>query len=243
MLFKSRADKLFDQGVVFLNQANYPEAIKLFSQVIDVSSGSETKFGAYINRGMAYSIVADRTLYDNFPIGDEDREKIDEYCNLAIKDFSNAIYTMTLYYPPITTENKTDLADIYRKRAMTYLTLANFKEAIDDINKAIEFEPKNPLFHFVCGYLYAEFIGDASTGLDKYSKSITLSPSAETYLFRAWANFDLGKLDRAKEDFRSAIKLNPEYKSAKRVIPVTIETDYVLMFDKTLKWANFIESL
>jgi len=232
MFFQNHSDKLFKQGLEFLNREQYPEAIKVFSEDI-VKGVTKDNVGSCTNRGFAYFCMAYDILFGD-PQGKD--EQINEYLRCAVEDLTNAIHVF-----PLWTESGEDLADVYFKRANTHFFLHKPKEAIYDYKEAIKLQGKNPEYYWRCGFVYAEYIGDSSLGIENYSKAIAIFPSAEVYLYRAWANFDLENTKRAKDDFQSAIRLDPNTRNNKRVFPIV--ADWETSFNKMVEWEEFKQTL
>ncbi|MCK6568523.1 MAG: hypothetical protein L6Q45_12640 [Anaerolineales bacterium] len=236
-MFQSRSDKLFNQGVELLNRGQYPEAIRIFSEDITANGVSPKNVGSCTNRGFAYFCMAYDMLFSDSR-GLE--EQITEYLNHAINDLSEAIHTFT-FRTERSGEAINDWADAHFKRANANFFLHKPKEAIDDYSEAIKLQGKNPEYYMRRGFVYAEYIGDASSGVENYSKAIAISPTAEVYLYRAWANLDLKNPQKAKDDFHSAIRLDSNAKNGRRVFPIV--ADYQVAFDKMIEWEEFKQSL
>jgi tetratricopeptide (TPR) repeat protein len=237
MLFQNRSNKLFNQGMELLNRGQYPEAIKFFSEDISANGVSPKNIGSCINRGFAYFCMAyDMSFSDSRGLD----EQINKYLNQAVNDFSEAIHTFT-FRTERTGEAINDWADTHFKRANANFFLHKPNEAIDDYSEAIKLQGKNPEYYMRRGFVYTEYIGDASAGLENYSKAIALSPTADMYLYRAWANLDLENTQKTKDDFHSAIRLDPNAKNGRRVFPIV--ANYTTAFDKMIEWEEFKQSL
>ena len=53
--------------------------------------------------------------------------------------------------------------------------------------------------------------GNVERAIDRYSKSITLFPSAEAYTYRGWAYRFLNRIDDAIRECKRAIEIDPSY--------------------------------
>jgi len=97
--------------------------------------------------------------------------------------------------------NEKDNAEIFNNRGDTYQQLKNFKSALDDFNKAIEFEPFYASFRFNRAYLLQE-IGKFKEAIEDYDLVIKLEP--ENFIAitnRGEAHLALGDKDKALKDF------------------------------------------
>jgi tetratricopeptide (TPR) repeat protein len=227
-MFQSRSDKLFEQGMNYMNQENYLEAIKLFSQVIEID-GSAGSAGAHINRGIAYG-----TLAKGASLGSDLWE---DFFKNSIDDLTKAINIFQ-----VKKSDKNALANVYFKRANTYLFSYKYEEAIDDLNEAIKLIGNNPAYYINRGFIYCERLRNASAGLKDFSKALEISETSIGYIFRSWANFDLGNTNKAKDDFYSALRLDPNARNSIRYLPPN-DLDVEFAFDKQIQWENFKKNL
>jgi Tfp pilus assembly protein PilF len=73
-----------------------------------------------------------------------------------------------------------------------------------------EGDPKLAIELFKLGY-ERQAEGEYKEAIDLYTRSIEAFPTAEAYTFRGWAYSHLGDLDRAIEECRSAIEIDPDF--------------------------------
>lgn len=102
----------------------------------------------------------------------------------------------------------------YIIRGGVYISMGEFKKAINDLNKGVEFgdsygaETKSVAYGMrgVCHFR----LNNLSAALSDYSSAIKLNPSNEDWwLDRGIAAFEVGDLQQAHNDFSKAISLNP----------------------------------
>ena len=61
-------------------------------------------------------------------------------------------------------------------RGWAYAELGNYKQALDDFNKAIEFDPKMSMAYVNRGVVYSSKLGNHRQALEEYKKAIELDP-------------------------------------------------------------------
>jgi tetratricopeptide (TPR) repeat protein len=102
----------------------------------------------------------------------------------------------------------------YNNRGNDHLSLGNYRQAIEDYNKAIEFNPKSPEAYNNRAAAYQN-LRNYKQAIEDYSKAIELNPKyAEAYNNRGGAYGILGNYRQAIEDCTKAIELNPKYAEA-----------------------------
>jgi tetratricopeptide (TPR) repeat protein len=97
----------------------------------------------------------------------------------------------------------------YYSRSLNYYNIKKYSESLDDINKAIEYNPRNGEYYSSRGYtcmgmdMYQEVI-------DAFTKAIVLSPVDYTnYFHRGGAYNKLKRYQEAVDDYTKAIELGP----------------------------------
>lgn len=56
-----------------------------------------------------------------------------------------------------------------------------------------------------------QMAGDLLGAIDLYTQSLEVEPTAEAYTFRGWTYSFMGQIDRAIEDCRQAIQVDPDF--------------------------------
>jgi tetratricopeptide (TPR) repeat protein len=100
--------------------------------------------------------------------------------------------------------------------------------ARDEVNKAIELDPKSPLNYVSRGvgnyYLPAQFGGGVDLALKDFDKAIALNPNlTEAYLWKGIALRKAGRNAEARVALEKAIQLSPERSWAKEQLQKTPE--------------------
>jgi tetratricopeptide (TPR) repeat protein len=96
----------------------------------------------------------------------------------------------------------------YAMRGRCYVNLERYKEAIPDLNKAIEMEPEfnHGDYYFMLARCYQVEVKDNSIALACYSKAIEVNPNdLEAYYFRGVLQFELENYTQALSDVEHMI--------------------------------------
>lgn len=103
------------------------------------------------------------------------------------------------------------VADGYNNRGISQKALKKFDLAYADYTKAIELDPKKPMFLVNRGNASANMkkVDDA---LADYARAIKLDPNyAQAYAQRGILHIDLDRVEDALRDFAKSIELDPSY--------------------------------
>jgi tetratricopeptide (TPR) repeat protein len=150
--------------------------------------------------------------------------------------------------------NKTDNAVVYKERGDAYSRLGLHDRAIEDLNRAIEINPRYAGAYNDRGLCYYGK-GLRDRAIEDLNKAIEVDPRYVTaYNNRATAFREAQQYDRAMEDLNKALELNPEglllgfvYMNMARVYSLTNKTEEACkMLRQTIEtefllW-NFIKS-
>ena len=153
----------------------YLEAIKNFNIVLNISPNNKS---TYYNRGLCYFYLA---LNENNNA---------EYLNKAIEDFDNIIIILQQFEKNIKTKN--DIIGLNKKydetysiRALSYIYLNKYYEALNDFNMAIKYNSESGEYYYNRGLCY--------------------------YKFAIENNNDINYLKSAIKDFNKSIELNEKH--------------------------------
>lgn len=118
----------------------------------------------------------------------------------AIEDFTAAIRLQ-----PESQDGKP-----WRSRGIAYYDLKQYEDALNDLTRAIELDPKDGWSFHVRGRTLQR-LGQFGFALEDLTKSINQEPlPRKIYLYRASVYRDLGQYDAALADCQQAIDLDPE---------------------------------
>ncbi|MBU1195130.1 MAG: tetratricopeptide repeat protein [Proteobacteria bacterium] len=192
--------ELFDNGVQYFKQDQYPKAIDAFSKLIEIDPDNAD---AYKNRGVTYMKL------ENFDQAIQDLEKAKSlfpelkglYSNLGVawyykKDYEKAIqnYNTEIAMAP---EN----AIVYFNRALCLTELGKDAEAIEDLSKTLELRPD---FYWAICYK-ADILasqGKNTEAAKTYKKAIQVAPE------NIYAIDKLAQLEKKIQDTAIALPRN-----------------------------------
>ena len=125
-----------------------------------------------------------------------------------------AMYDSALYYFSKVLEQKTDYKTTYSNRAITYMSLNRYEEAIRDWQTFLSYQPNDPDVKNTIGECY-RMMGKNQEALGFINTAIQLQPRAEYFLNRSYTYKNLNNFENARNDALSAkkagIQLNAAY--------------------------------
>jgi tetratricopeptide (TPR) repeat protein/GTPase SAR1 family protein len=139
----------------------------------------------------------------------------DKFINALEKEFSNIGAQGEINYEEIlyNYDNYSYVLRIYVNAfflALSSMGLLDFEEVIEDYNRAIELNPKNPVYHMNKG-IVLEQMARLDEAVEEFDKAIELNPKNPVYHMNKGIILDkMGRLDEAVEEFDKAIELNPK---------------------------------
>lgn len=103
----------------------------------------------------------------------------------------------------------------YHNRAVIHENQGRFSEALNDYSKAIELDASNAERYHARSIFYSDSQKDVDQALDDNLKAIELDPNNELYHFlRGLLYHELKKNDRALQNYKKALQINPSYLDA-----------------------------
>lgn len=128
-LYFYKAKSLYQLGLYSNDSNKYLDAIRNFNIVLTIEPNNKS---TYYNRGLCYFYLA---LNENNNV---------EYLNKSIEDFDNVIHFLNEFEKNI--KNKIGIIELNKKydesysiRALSYVYLNKYKEALNDFNMAIKY--------------------------------------------------------------------------------------------------------
>ncbi len=98
----------------------------------------------------------------------------------------------------------------YLNRGIDCIALGDYRQALNNCNKAIELNAEGAWVYFIRGCIYNKF-GDHHEALNDYGNAIKLSPwLADAYVNRGNTYYELGNYDQAIVDYDKAIELTSQ---------------------------------
>jgi tetratricopeptide (TPR) repeat protein len=185
---KKFADKYYDQGLVFYESMEYNRSIDDFTKALEINPNDRENHKVYYMRGKSYF---KNRQYDP-----------------AINDFTKALEICPA-------EDKETRFSILESRGDSYHVLNKNDDAIKDFSDAIVLNPKHENIKYV--YTNRGWAWQNKTDYQKASKdfyaALAIDPAfAPAYYGRAHSWNQLGNLERALEDAKEALRLEPTTK-------------------------------
>ncbi|MGD2188117.1 MAG: tetratricopeptide repeat protein [Desulfobacterales bacterium] len=185
---KKYADEYYEQGLVFYKSMEYDRSIDDFTKALEIDPKDKENHKVYYMRGRAYL---------------ENRQY-----NEAINDFTKALEIC-----PDT--DKATKFSIIESRGNSYHSLNKNDAAIKDFSDAIALNPNHKNIKYVYnnrGWVW-QSKADYEKAIKDYYAALKVDPAfAPSYYGRASAYYKSGNLDRAVEDAKEALRLDPETK-------------------------------
>jgi tetratricopeptide (TPR) repeat protein len=178
--YDSNTEYYFGIGAIYNKLKNYKEATTYLTKSIELDSSNSTD---YQERGESYF-------------------NLEEY-NKAVADFSRAIELSVL-------DAK---ATAYSWRASAFARLNEYESSILDYQQAMEINQNNPFYYSNCAYVYM-MKGELETAFELYEKAIEICNSddldkSEQYYRRGYYYYELNEFEKALDDIRLALELQP----------------------------------
>ena len=189
-------NSLHNRGLCWLRLGHPERALVDFQKVMAIQPNPSTQ-----NLMKAAQVKSDvRGAKEEFYKGKEAAVK--RNFDLAIKHFTNAIKT-----PGVSSRN---LSALYAIRGRAFYDKKQYNNAISDLNRAIELNPKSAQAYSKRGDTFSQN-HEYTAAMNDYNKAIALKPNyAEPYFGRSMTYEEMGDIDSAISDMRQFIKLAPD---------------------------------
>ncbi len=193
-----------------------------WQKAVDMLSGFSSEDDPFISYLIGYSYFKmgnfelAKVFLLNFVITDEDPELIhNAYYFIARSDFELKQYEPALKFAKKAEVLFSDNWQLMLLLAKIYYRLDMFMHSADWIRKAIGLNNKEPELYHWAGKIYLK-TGDFKKAKDYFAEYIDLKEeiSSNDYTFLAHACLKAGKLKEALDYYNTALKLDPENKSA-----------------------------
>lgn len=190
------------QGLIFLKEQRYREAIDAFDRVI--SSNPQIHLAHY-NRGVARRLMGDlEGALKDFDKAVELEQDFSK--NSLTRNFAEVISGTAVEIP----EPDRDYTEALFFRGLTRKLLGDYQGALQDFDEAIRLNSKDPEAYNNRGNIRMLF-GDYPRAIEDYSQAIRLNEDyAIAYFNRAIAKLMLMRRKDSCEDFRSSLRLGYE---------------------------------
>ena len=191
-LYFYKGNSLYQLALYNKDSNKYLEAIKNFNIVFDIEPNNKV---TYYNRGLCYFYLA---LNENNNA---------EYLNKAIEDFDNIIIILQQSEKNIKTKN--DIMELNKKydesysiRALSYVYLNKYEEALNDFNMSIKYNSESGEYYYNRGLCYYKFaiennndINSFKSAIKDFDKSIELGfYNDDIYFYNGLSYLNLGSI-------------------------------------------------
>lgn len=166
---------------------------------------------AYLNRGLAhYRLMQPRAaLVDFTQVLELTPENYRAYYNRGLarfdlEDYEGAIsdYSLSIIHSPALTDAR--MADIYNDRAVAYLALNRPRQALADLNQALQFNQADTRAYFNRACCHHQ-MGDWVASLEDYDRVLAANPDhPQAYFNRAVLHQQMGHTQAAIADLNQA---------------------------------------
>lgn len=184
-----------NRAQIYRDRGDFDRALKDYNTVINEITRALPKSGDYNSRGKCYF---DMAMGGKFPA------QASDYLQRAMADYNKGVELVK------DGGDKKSQGELYINRGAANGALKNYPQAISDLSKGLEFDPKNEN-----GYLNRSLVYYYSSNYDKamadYSTYISLNPfNADIYYERGLCKLQLKMVEEAVADFTKAISLKKE---------------------------------
>ncbi|CCQ53828.1 MULTISPECIES: tetratricopeptide repeat protein [Crocosphaera] len=216
---KSTISPNFSQGIDYLRQEKYQEAIVQFTQVIN--DKSQWMAFAYSNRCLAHlqlnnNQAAKRDCEKALEMNSDNMEA---YLNKGLADYRMENYHQSLAaYQEVIKRQKGDYRAYYNQ-GLVHFQLGNYQQALNSYDQALEIDQDYSLEHKTLIYhdraLAHLKLEDFSRAIANLTHLLILNPKNEqAYYQRGYAYQKSGDHKAAFQDFTEVITLNPQSTNA-----------------------------
>ncbi|OUL25669.1 serine/threonine protein kinase [Nostoc sp. RF31YmG] len=201
---------LYLQGVEKYESGNYKEAVKDFSQVIEINPQNAL---AYNRRGDAFYRLGDyqKAQSDSSKAIELNPQDANAYYDRGFSDYELGKYKEAIadYTKAINLNAKNPYN--YYGRGLARTKLKDYKGAMTDFGKAIAFKPKYTEAYLQRGILHRR-LRHKQAAIQDFDTAIEMNPNdAQAYYQRGLTQFAYNQNQAAIQDYNRAIDLNPKY--------------------------------
>jgi tetratricopeptide (TPR) repeat protein len=219
---------LLNSGIDQVEQGALEESRQTFTKLINISPqledqiikfkvtynrlNQETKViqSAYLHRGLVTYRLGDYlSALADFEVAKSIYPwRVEPYYNMGLAwsskgEYTKAIAQYNLALTQISSQSRSEIADIYNDRGLAYLKLHNFAAAISDFNLGIRYHSKNSWLYYNLGCACHRY-GDYAAAINNFSQALALdSQQGEAYVNRGLIHYHLGHMQMAFADLNA----------------------------------------
>ena len=135
-------------------------------------------------------------------------QTLEEYVSQGNELFDDKKYVNAILKYTKALEIEPRYAEVLFNRGDAYYMLDKYENAIKDFNKAIQFGYKNANIYFRRGFSKSS-LGNYKEAILDYNNSLNFEEREDTYISRGYVYELLEQHDKAFEDYKSALRINP----------------------------------
>lgn len=204
------AKELYKQGIKYYEKTEYEQAIKLFSQAININPEYAN---AYNSRGDAYYRLGkyEKSQQDSSAAIRHNPNDANAYYDRGFSLYSIGEYNGAIIDYNQAIKIKPEYANAYYGRGLARFQIKENRKAIADLNQAIAINSK-----FAPAYLHRGIIrrkiGEKLEAIKDFDQAITInSKYTEAYYERGKTQYALNDKTAAQKDFTKVIELDSKY--------------------------------
>lgn len=197
---------LFNRGLAYYEQGDYPKAIADYTLVIETDS---LDFEAYYNRGLAFyqQNEIEKATADFNKVLTINPDYAKAYLSLGLISFKSGQYQEAIGYYNLAVALDSLSSTAYYNKAMAHKMLKQFEYAEQNFQRAISL---NPVANYYWGL--AEFYfetGKYDLSVEAYNNAIEINPvEPNLYYNRGISFYSAKNYENAIEDFQQTLKFS-----------------------------------
>lgn len=206
-------DALLKLAEVYLILKDYQSAFNYTKKALDLESINPV---AYFIRGFAYMEQGDTTLAVKsfMAAADQDQNYYDAYIELGLL-YSSKKNPLAMEYLQTAVKIEPNRTEGYYLLGMAYQEQEVISKASETYEKLLVIDPDYEEAYYNLGYINLVYNQDFEQAIQYFGKAISLDPGNTDAYFNRGYSFELaGDPVSARNDYRKALELSPNYERA-----------------------------
>lgn len=203
----TRINRLIEKGDGEIGNADYAAAIKTFDQCIGLKPRFIQAFECHLGRGVsllqtgqAEKALTDFTLAEKKKPGDKTLRFFRGRAHFELGDFEKALKDFN-FVEVLSTEKEVlaKFPGVYADRGMTFYFLGEFKDALTDIDKALEINPASAYLYVSRSLIFIKMKKYADARRD-LAKALALDSSVKSTVGEIYLQIEKAEKSEIKSD-------------------------------------------
>jgi len=191
---------IYNRGMCYKAQGEWVQAIEDFKHVAKIQ---KAYFKAYLQCARTL-----RKLQD-----EKNNHDDEEWNNLIVEQYNSAIKYI---------DDKQELPTLLFERGVVYNRMRNFEKAVADFTQCCNLDSKFVDALFNRGILFHHELQNYTAALEDYNSVLKLQPNdVECLINRGCLAYDMGDVQNARQDWLSALQLDPHNELANTLMQET----------------------